>query len=206
MYELNENYFEKIDTENKAYWLGFLLADGYIRKANESLELALKKEDKSHLEKFIEDISYNGPIRDYKNGVAYRVIVNRKSFCRHLINKGVCNNKSLITEPIYFDDEELQRHFWRGYFDGDGTIFKLYPKNEKYKFCLGVYGTKNICEAFGRFVREHCGTIANSIEKRNNHYAWRMSGTIYVKEFHEFLYKNSKIALDRKKVYIVDER
>ena len=44
VYYLNENYFEKIDTEEKAYWLGFIYADGYI--TGDKLGISLAKCDK----------------------------------------------------------------------------------------------------------------------------------------------------------------
>lgn len=39
----NENYFEEINSPEKAYWLGFIWADGYITKTNcFGIELAIK--------------------------------------------------------------------------------------------------------------------------------------------------------------------
>ena len=76
MYSLDENYFKVIDTEDKAYWLGFLYADGSItrfyktdKKTGEkvirslSLELGLQSGDKHHLEKFLESIKCNVPFK-----------------------------------------------------------------------------------------------------------------------------------------------
>ena len=50
----NIHYFDSIDTEEKAYWLGFLFADGAITQYNHSydIELSLKIDDKEHVEKF----------------------------------------------------------------------------------------------------------------------------------------------------------
>ena len=57
-YYCNEDFFEKIDTEKKAYWLGFIMADGYVQSHNNGkyLCIGLKIEDKGHLEKFKKDI------------------------------------------------------------------------------------------------------------------------------------------------------
>ena len=53
MYKYNENFFEKIDSPRKAYWLGFLYADGCIldQRKSKILEITLSKNDKNHLQK-----------------------------------------------------------------------------------------------------------------------------------------------------------
>ena len=50
--KFNENVFDSIDTEEKAYWLGFIFADGYISLKGNSFELSLKGSDSEHLDKF----------------------------------------------------------------------------------------------------------------------------------------------------------
>jgi hypothetical protein len=70
-YKLNENFFELIDNENKSYWLGFLFADGCVRKrqhkngsnAGGNINLKLQTKDESHLEKFKKDLDCNYTIR-----------------------------------------------------------------------------------------------------------------------------------------------
>ena len=73
-YNVNHNYFDIIDTEEKAYWLGFLYADGYIRerKSGNSLEMKLSIKDKHHLELFRESINSNHIIVDGFNKVKYK--------------------------------------------------------------------------------------------------------------------------------------
>lgn len=50
-YSLDENVFEVVDTEEKAYWLGFLYADGYVSDAKNDIEIGLAEKDAAHLEK-----------------------------------------------------------------------------------------------------------------------------------------------------------
>ena len=45
-------YFDKINTEEKAYWLGFLYADGSISSKEDKIELGLAEKDLHHIEKF----------------------------------------------------------------------------------------------------------------------------------------------------------
>ena len=44
--------FETIDTEEKAYWLGFMYADGYIGASRYSVGINLSLKDIDHLKKF----------------------------------------------------------------------------------------------------------------------------------------------------------
>ena len=133
-YYYNEDYFKKIDTAEKAYWLGFLYADGCITRfyRNEklksmSLELTLQDEDCDHLIKFKNALESNVPIqhkiinRKYKSD---RIVINCTSMCRDLIKLGCTPVKSLTLEFPNNDilPEEYVRDFIRGYFDGDGGV------------------------------------------------------------------------------------
>ena len=81
LYTLNENFFETIDTEDKAYWLGFIYADGYITKSKtgqHNLGIKLSIKDLAHLQKFALDIKTNKPIGIYKEQTQYVVHWFRK--------------------------------------------------------------------------------------------------------------------------------
>ena len=54
--------FEKIDTEEKAYWLGFLYADGSVGSKDDRIELGLAEKDFHHIEKFRDFIGINNKI------------------------------------------------------------------------------------------------------------------------------------------------
>ena len=57
--------FDTIDSEEKAYWLGFIYADGWISDANNCFTLTLQQRDVEHLLKFNEFIAN-------KNSICYR--------------------------------------------------------------------------------------------------------------------------------------
>jgi hypothetical protein len=111
----NENYFDKIDNSNKAYWLGFLYADGnvYVGKGKNgntkggTVELSLKREDEYHLYNFATDINGNNiPVEqrtiklEGKEYFASRLALNSITMCKHLIELGCVPNKSLnLTFP-----------------------------------------------------------------------------------------------------------
>ena len=106
-YNYNKDYFESINSSEKAYWLGFLYADGCITRfyKNEklksmSLELTLCKEDKEHLIKFNNALSSNVPIRkklvktNTKIYEEYRLVINCTKMCYDLINLKCTPNKT----------------------------------------------------------------------------------------------------------------
>lgn len=126
-YKVNQSFFDNLDTENKAYWLGFIAADGCVRSNRKTFTLSLAGKDKGHLEKFLFDLDSNYPIYEHvkqNNGKKYpgaRVQITNPVLCNSLINHGILPNK---TATLMFPDipTELWRHFIRGLFDGDGSV------------------------------------------------------------------------------------
>lgn len=137
---LNEHYFDVIDSEEKAYWLGFIMADGCITQTDKKypanrFHFCLKKSDGEfeHLTKFLDAIEgrdYEIKERESVNKTLgfetsiYELRINSKIFVQSLVSNGVSMNKTgkeLIPSTVPHD---LVRHFIRGFFDGDGSITK----------------------------------------------------------------------------------
>jgi len=131
LYKLDENYFEKIDTEEKAYWLGFIYADGFITKRKQGQNiLGITLHEIEPLEKFTKAISTNKPIRSYisnskykKNSVEYKTAIVSNKVVQDLESHGVVERKT-FTLKFPKLPENLTSHFIRGYFDGDGSVFE----------------------------------------------------------------------------------
>ncbi len=71
IYNFNENFFDKIDSEQKAYWLGFIMADGF--NSNDELMIELSIIDLEHLSSFIKEIKADVPIKTFtKNNKNYK--------------------------------------------------------------------------------------------------------------------------------------
>jgi intein-encoded DNA endonuclease-like protein len=119
----DDNYFENINTERKAYWLGFLFADGNIGKNNNNVFLTSK--DKIVIESFLKDLQYTGFItKEIHN--KYKSVIWKARLCsskmkQDLINLGCTSAKSLTIRLPKLNDA-LYSHFVRGYFDGDGCV------------------------------------------------------------------------------------
>ena len=195
--KFNEEIFEVIDTEEKAYWLGFLYADGYVESGNRNaIELSLKSSDIEHLRKFSSFLGFDDNKHIFQDEVRCRFYFRNKKVKNRLISLGCVPQKSLI---LKFPSEEqvpreLIRHFIRGYVDGDGSL--MLGKNhlgEYVKPRFNILGTENFLEG----ILDVTGWRKLKIQHPSNAYCIEWSG-FYVKDYLDFLYKDSTIYLDRK--------
>ena len=205
IYTFNEEYFEKIDSEDKAYWLGFIYADGYI--TNNNIGIALFIIDKQHLFKFKESIEATYPINsyiptsEYCKSVNYcRILLRSKKAVDDIRDKGVLNNKSLILKyPNEFIlDSKYYRHFIRGYFDGDGSLI-LSKNSINFKICGTREFLTKLIEIFNK-VSDY--EFKNKLFKRKNdnknNYYLSFGGKNKTLSIMQYLYDYSNIYLDRK--------
>lgn len=197
-YKLNENYFEKIDNEHKAYWLGFLYADGYVTK-NKLCQIEITLKDKDILNDFIKDLEYDNKIsyRNINNKIYYRLIIYSKKMNNDLQKLGCFNNKSLILKFPTEDQvpKDLIHHFMRGYFDGDGNI-----DISKTSIQFRVVGTEDFLMFYKKILKTYtsCKTI-NIKQCKGNAFELSIGGRLNCIKIYNFLFKNSTICLLRKK-------
>lgn len=208
-YNVNDFYFNKIDTEEKAYWLGFLMADGCIheRAGQDRLSLVLNIKDKNHLEKFKKSLSFEGPINDYtkKSGLFIGLVhsfvrITSQLLVDDLAKVGCIPRKTLTLEFPLIDDS-LIHHFIRGYFDGDGSVFISNERHWRNNNIFPVIhfrfiGTKAFLSELdkkinlsGRIIQTKGSRVYELSYKRNKK----------AKLFYEYLYKDATIFLERKK-------
>ena len=125
-YTLNEDYFEVIDTAEKAYWLGMLYADGCVIHHDNThggkVTLEIADIDLEHLEKFKKALNYDGKTYHRKNKAMSSVTIYRNKMVDDLSAKGCVPNKTYQgwIDPQVFKGFELD--FVRGFLDGDGYI------------------------------------------------------------------------------------
>ena len=120
--EVNDNYFSIIDSEEKAYWLGFFSADGY-NDGKGSIEFCLKDSDKAAVKRFAKVIGATQKIsmRNIKGFINWRISIKSKQMSRDLSVAGFGHNKS-FDKLFPLLPNHLYSHFIRGYIDGDGYI------------------------------------------------------------------------------------
>ena len=199
-YDLDETFFSNIDTEEKAYWLGFITADGYIHNNTSTLGIGLKKDDSKHLKKFKMDlkttnkIKYGQTILNNKIYFYCRININSTKIVKDLKKYGVVPRKSLTIKPYTKLNEELQKHYWRGMIDGDGCINNRKGKN---KWRLSLVGNKYIINGFKKYIKKRFDTKANP-SKLKNVWTFSCGGNIIVKKIITYFYKDATVFLDRK--------
>lgn len=190
--QIKEDVFDTI-TEESAYWIGFLLADGNVyhpEKRSKQLNIGLAKRDWEHLEKFKKFIGSNKLLYYGKNGVFLSIYSNR--IVEKLAEYGIIPRKSKIAEvPEIFKNN---RHFWRGMVDGDGWV------NHN---LLGLCGTLDIVSSFNEFVRSVLSVVSKVNPHQKTECCWEINYSAkYVRYILDVLYGDSHIFLDRKKLLV----
>lgn len=222
----NKNFFETINTEEKAYWLGFILADGCVEKKLRGnkycyrLSIEIKEDDSKHLEKFANIFGTTIRKRRRKKVGKYLGYVvscyftlYTKKIINDLINKGIVPRKTYKDCSSVLDNvcEEFIPDFIRGYFDGDGTVCirkKDGIKNfSSASFSISSY-RKEILEKIKKImVKELMIRNANILERRignSSIFSLNWGGRIQLSLIYNYLYKKSTVFLNRKKI-IFDE-
>ena len=195
-FNFNDDYFEKIDTEDKAYFLGLLFADGNVYIKRHRVQITLANEDAYILNKFAECINYSGKLYSDR-GLYSKLILPSKKMCNDLIVLGCTANKSL---DLKFPDKvpkELLHHFIRGCFDGDGHVSR---RNNS--FNTNFTSSKYFIEEFINLLTK-LNVKTTGIKKRyenNDQSAYQVyitSSTSML--FFKYIYANANIFLNRKK-------
>lgn len=208
-YEVNQNYFSVIDNEFKAYWLGFLYADGCVRlnnsngKKTNSLSLGLASIDIEHIQKFRDSIQATNKIehKEHLGGKYHsdRITITNAKICEDLNELGCTPRKSLtLTFPSCEQmPNNMVRHFIRGYFDGDGCI---HINLNKRTVSLSFIGTKDFLNTMQDILCNELNITKTKMQDRKDNKALSiMWGDIYsIEKIYKYLYKDCNIYLDRK--------
>lgn len=208
-YAINKDYFKKIDNEWKAYWLGFLYADGYVifdEKSSKTkclLGVGLSSKDESHLFKLKDSLQSESPVKrfltNYKKCETSKLTVCNIDIVKDLCNLGCLPNKSLILVFPNTDivPKKFVRDFMRGYFDGDGCIS---INEQKRTVRMNVVGTKDFLLEWENILYKELQVPITAIvqNKDSKAFAWQTGNIYAIEKIYKFLYKDCNIWLDRK--------
>lgn len=196
------DFFEVINTEEKAYWLGFLYADGYVSYRG-SISLSLQEKDVDHLKLFRKALKADDISLVYKKDVnAYSLNLCSVKMSEDLIKLGCIQKKSLVLKFPTYDQvpKDLINHFMRGYFDGDGCI---YVPSITRNSVFSVLGTHEFLDEYEKHFLEGIGRITPN--KRVHQDNWNENtecinygGREQIFKIFNFLYKDATIYLKRK--------
>ena len=211
-YPIQEDFFDKIDTQEKAYILGLLYADGCNNTKRNAIMLSLKEDDKDILDRITKIIQPTKPLRyintsnqrktkGFENSQnQYQLIIANKHISQRLVELGCGKAK---THNLIFPTEEqvpkhLQRHFIRGYFDGDGSV----SAGEKCK--VNIIGTIDFIKKiqiilFNELSFEPTKLTDRRKERKTNIRSLSIGGRKQCISFRDWLYKEATIYLERKK-------
>lgn len=212
-YPFNENYFENLDSKDKAYFLGFIYADGFITKRSQSQDvLGLTLAEIEPIDKFKKYIQTEKPVGYYKKtnsysdkSYEYKLALLSDKLVSDIEKLGVIERKTLV---LTFPDisEELIPHFIRGYFDGDGSVFYHKDSRKEYDntyLGIDICGTKEFLE--GLISKLPFLTPEDHVlykEKRRNTNCWniKMASNIRSLQLYHFMYKHcDDLYLSRKR-------
>lgn len=202
-YKINQDFFETIDSEEKAYWLGFVSADGCVTERHLRIQLARK--DEGHLEKFLQAMESNHPIKRNERickiyGTTHYgnlIVLANKKLVKDLFHKGIHSNKSLVLKPYNNIPEDLQRHYWRGFIDGDGCLRSIKRQNRE-AYSLDLVGSKEVIEAYFNWCGQYIQSEAKPyIQKKIFGFKVTKRQSLY--DLLNILYNNCSVFLDRKK-------
>lgn len=192
IYNIPHSFFDEIDTEQKAYILGFFAADGCNTNTNK-FEIAVI--DKNILYKIRDAMGYDGPIseRQPKNPrcqIIYKLCMHSKQICKRMTELG-CPKKKTFKTTMPQLQENLINHYVRGLSDGDGSI---YQSNGYWQFTLA--GTHSLLISIQAILAKD--NITSFIYEHGNIYILRVARQDDLARFGQWLYKDSTIYLKRK--------
>jgi len=202
---INNNFFKVIDTEEKAYLLGFHAADGTINRNDNGMVLLIQERDKEILDYFknafwITKDYYKYPSKKETHQNRLKLIINSKVNQQNLINLGFPYDKThnMFALPIEIMPKELYRHFIRGYFDGDGSIILPTKNSRVTKFKITSTNVDFLLFCKEEFEKIGCYNI--KIEHRTNNLAKNLyiqnKPSIYL--IYKYFYENCNFCLKRK--------
>ena len=225
-YTFDRYYFDIIDSEEKAYWIGFIWCDGYVLKRQRKnknisyeFKLTLAERDRGHLIKLNECLKSNYKIKRYKSGGfdgkypdyhECRLYICNKYFAGNLFNNyGLIPHRYKINKLISKIPPQYYKHFIRGILDADGSVISYYTND---KYCnKPSYKNSVKFDTYSElltFIQEHFynkSLIFNKTHFRKRHKDrdghcenLGYSGTIQTPRILNYLYKDATVYLDRK--------
>lgn len=187
----NEGYFDYVDCAEKAYYLGWLMADGNVSVFNGqySIKIHIALKDKELIEKFLSAIESDNKIKikDGEHPSCY-VSLTSKHMCESLMNYGIVPQKTGDEKFPEAIPERYKRDFIRGVFDGDGIT-------DVSKFRSGFIGSYNLVNSILKELKEYDLKVFNT---KSEGIYYFLGGKKFSRFLFEYMYKESTLYLTRK--------
>lgn len=206
----NERFFETIETEEQAYWLGFCTADLSLFAKGYCFSLGLSGKDKGHVEKFRAALGSDKKITHVSHGGfpsvhgADVLALYSKPLVCDLARHGVVTGSLRRTPPPVLPDS-LWRHYWRGLIDGDGGFARTRKKGRHLpEWSMHLVGSEECVKRFQQVSAEATGATGYINSKATTKpgqklWRWGLAGSQQVLFLARHLYDGATVYLDRKK-------
>lgn len=201
---LRHDFFDTIDTPEKAWLLGFLFTDGSVRKIKKScyqIRLSIQLKDEEMIDRIMQwlniDTKKKYDRREGKETVGIEVL--SENMYNQLQKYGIVPNKTYIVDRLYIDDipEKFRRDYIRGLFDGDGGI--SFTGNTAEVSCNFTSYFYNTVKEFQFVIDENIGKMEhNSIKTDDGRSICSWRGRQQVLKILSWLYDDAKVYLPRK--------
>lgn len=206
----NPRFFQTIDSEPKAYWLGFVAADGHVNQERNLFTIYLQIGDRDHVVRLSKALGSAYPIVDRhvidktgrkidSSGFSMRCA----SLARDLLSyPGVDNHKSLNLRWPDKLPESLVRHYIRGYMDGDGGLYVQPRKNRpSLRYTFEITSTLTFLAGLQNKLIIHCNLRRTKLYPQRNPKTAKLiyGGRLQVKRIFNYLYQGATIWLPRKR-------
>ena len=211
---LNENYFEKIDTERKAYFLGLIYADGYVGVHDELVISFKDNEDGLRILNILKDeLGFTGDLKTQIQNGGYQpgATCAKLNFSNAKVNSdlrklGLSEYKLESRKYIPDIPKELVPHFIRGMFDGDGSIAVYMEKTRTgsytEKATMNLYGNQTLLEEIREIFMKELGCNYTTIRTGQNSDKipiYHLGGKKQLQKVKHYLYDNATIYFNYKK-------
>lgn len=204
-FRCNDNFFNNIDSEIKAYLLGILYADGYISKDGR-IGILLNQKDIEILDLIKKFIAPNSEIKhlnyqNIKRDPQVKIRFKSKTLYNRLLEFGFTVDKTHTPcNILYKIPEKYKRHFIRGYTDGDGCI--SFDKRKTY-YRVGIGWSNGVPEILQE-IRSYFKNCSGIMHNHSTYYTlnfWKKSDVLIIcKE----LYENCTYYLKRKYIKAIN--
>jgi transcriptional regulator with XRE-family HTH domain len=209
-YCCDHSFFDSVDSEAKAYWLGFIAADGNVYK--NIVKIGLSARDRDHLLRFKADIKSDHPITDYTSttGVSVSAVeISSPQIAEALAQHGVVPRKTFILDWPEDLDPGLLPHFLRGYSDGDGWFHvtkspyvRKRDGGRREVLHWGIAGTERFCLAAQGFLMRETGVTKGDLSphaKSPRIFRLSYGSTLQASRVYHLLYDDATVYLPRKR-------
>jgi hypothetical protein len=200
----NEFFFDDINTEEKAYWLGFIYADGYLAQPR-TIGIELKSIDQNHLIKFKKSLEAEHDVKIYIKNSTFgvqencRIAVSSKHMFNILLGYFGSHRKTFEGHFPVIQNQKLMPHLIRGFFDGDGSLSWTKKDNEHIiSPQISFIGTKKSMLLIEELSGFKWNWSQRHPERKNNNYQINCGRVNDCINFLNYMYKDSIVYLDRK--------